>query len=137
MLLKLKFIIFNCLFGFWRRIDYLKCRNERKKEVAQQFKFDQIIVLDNNCNCKSILVLKQDIMENPTGHIYYLPWSTGYWIFDNLAYDKRESQLVFRERTIVVCGDSRECKEFMRLFQNHWKWRGMRVSVFRKTNFSL
>ena len=54
---------------------------ERNIKVAQQFKFDQIIVLDNKLklyNCKSILVLKQDIMENPTGHIYYLPWSTGY-----------------------------------------------------------
>ena len=74
------------------------------KEVAQQFKFDPIIVLDNKLksyNCKSILVLKQDIMENPTGHIIYL------------------GRLVFKERTIVVGGDSRESKEFMRLFQNH------------------
>ena len=54
---------------------------ERNIKVAQQFKFDQIIVLDNKLqsyNCKSILVLKQDIMENPTGHGHSLPWSTGY-----------------------------------------------------------
>ena len=85
---------------------------ERNIKVAQQFKFDPIIVLDNRLksyNCKSILVL-QDIMENPTGHGHSLPWSTGYWIFDNLAYDKRESRLAPRERTIVVGGDSRECK---------------------------
>ena len=85
---------------------------ERKIKVVRQFKFDQIIVLDNKLqsyNCKSILVL-QDIMENPTGHGHSLPWSTGYWIFDNLAYNKRESWLAPRERTIVVGGDSRECK---------------------------
>ena len=133
---------FICLFGFWRRIDYLKCRNERKKykscstiQVWSDYSFGYKL---QSYNCKSILVL-QDIMENPTGHGHSLPWSTGYWIFGNLAYDKRESRLAPRERTIVVGGDSRECKVSgqhapARLFQNHGKWRGMRVSVFRKTN---